>query len=192
MLFKNQTRNNKLIKTFDVEDQQGDGFIGDMFRGVRNLGRKAACPKETRPLFPGENHAPCANFSGPGTNVSARLLRGDKPSGPTDRVAMQHDISYKNIGDAYEAGKISKAQAGQMSRAADMTMVAGLKNVPKGKGSFFNKAEAKLTKQIIQSKMKLEDIKVLDKTKFVLPNEGKGYPADKLREQARKLQKNKS
>ena len=95
MLFKNQTRNNKLIKTFDVEDQHGDGFIGDMFRGARNLGRKAACPKETRPLFAGENHAPCANFSGPGTNVEARLRRGDKPSGPIDHAAMRHDISYK-------------------------------------------------------------------------------------------------
>ena len=165
---------------FEKRKQQGDGLM----RNIRNLARKATCPKATKPLFDGENHDPCANFSGPNTQIEKRLQRGDKPVNYTDSVAMQHDINYMTIGNKLKQGVIDKTQAGAMTRQADMTMIEGLKHVPKGKGSFYNKAEQKLTKQIIQSKMKLEDVGVLDKTKFI----GKGEkPQHKLRKLATQM-----
>ncbi len=166
--------------------QKGDGLL----RNIRNLGRKATCPKATKPLFDGENHAPCANFSGPGTQIEKRLQRGDKPVNYTDAVAMNHDISYMTIGNKMREGIIDKTQAGAMTRQADMTMVDGLRRAPKGKGSFYKKAEEKLTKQIIQSKMKLEDVGVLDKTKFIGKGEAKGEatkPQQKLRKLATQM-----
>lgn len=55
--------------------QTGDGVIGDTVSAVtgavgsvvrtgRNIGRKVVCPKKTRPLFKGENHFVCANYTG--------------------------------------------------------------------------------------------------------------------------------
>ena len=172
---------------FEKRTQKGDGLL----RNIRNLGRKATCPKATQPLFDGENHAPCSNFSGPGTQIEKRLQRGDKPVNYTDSIAMNHDISYMTIGNKMREGIIDKTQAGAMTRQADMTMVEGLRRALKGKGSFYNKAEQKLTKQIIQSKMKLEDVGVLDKTKFV----GKGEtskPQQKLRKLATQMTSTKT
>lgn len=40
------------------------GAVGSVVRAGRNVGRKAVCPKKTRPLFKGENHFVCANYTG--------------------------------------------------------------------------------------------------------------------------------
>ena len=168
------------------QHQYGEGIVSD----TRNMFRKAVCPKETRPLFAGEKHAPCANYSGPGTAVAARVKRGDKPVNYTDAVAQKHDINYHNLEQDYRTGRIGKPKALSLARAADQQMVAQLKAAPKGKGSFYNRAENALTKQIISSKMKLEDAGTLDPEKFALPQKKSGkkkYPADKLRKVAKRM-----
>ncbi len=42
-----------------------------------------------------ELHLPGHNFTGPGTHVEERLLRGDEPINKLDKAAREHDIMYK-------------------------------------------------------------------------------------------------
>ena len=71
----------------------------------------------------------CANFAGPGTNISARLARGDKPVNQSDAYAMQHDVDYMNIGRAKKQGKIDAREARHMVRDSDNRLMSqtGLK-----------------------------------------------------------------
>lgn len=44
--------------------------------------------------LPFELHLPGYNYCGPGTKLSARLARGDKPINPLDAACKEHDIAY--------------------------------------------------------------------------------------------------
>lgn len=67
-----------------------------------------------RPGFPGEKHAVLqtdygmtkASWMGPGTNIDARLARGDGGITPADQASKRHDLRYalaKNVGDIRKA-----------------------------------------------------------------------------------------
>lgn len=79
--------------------------------------------KKRRRGFKGEFHFPGHNFTGPGTNLEARLARGDKPVDPTDEASMIHDIAYNNISKDLKAKRISKKEAYTRVRRADRRML---------------------------------------------------------------------
>ncbi len=50
-----------------------------------------------------EYHFPGQNFTGPGTNLVRRILRGDLPNNYQDAVTLIHDIDYMSYMSADEA-----------------------------------------------------------------------------------------
>ena len=145
---------------------------------LRSGTRALVCPSQTRPLFEGEVHAGCMNFLGPGTNINARIARGDQPVGPGDAYGMQHDIDYRNIAIARKQGKITDKEVKQMVRDSDNRLIEGL-NTVKNKGSIWNKMASHASQQIIQGKKGLENMGVLKSSAFV--GEGLKKPCGKCR-----------
>jgi hypothetical protein len=173
------------------EEMAGNGILA----GIRQF---MAGDKETyRPGFKGEKHAMLklkngvglGNYMGPGTNLDARLKRGDPPRTMEDKVAQAHDIRYG----------LSKNQEGVSN--ADRKMIAKLQDMKKKKqGNRFN---IELGLRPIQAKLAMEsrglikpgriasfgDItpgenkdRAMSKIKQ-LEQEGYGKPADMLRKQ---------
>ena len=75
--------------------------------------------------IPFEMHAGGYNFLGPGTNLDARLKRGDVGVNPLDEAAKEHDIFYRDhpkTSDRHTADKIleDKAWNRLTSKNADM------------------------------------------------------------------------
>jgi hypothetical protein len=155
-----------------------NNYTGDLGTSIRN-----AIPDSdntARPGFSGEKHAilklengklGVANYMGPGTNVMARLKRGDPARTETDRASMAHDVRYglaQNIGDIRNADKIMMNAVDRASRnKTDAPM---------------NIAQARL----IKAKMGLEDVGLLKrdafggKENFVSP-EDKAFLTNKLK-----------
>lgn len=107
--------------------KQGKGVVGDVVRGVRNVGRRVLCSSKTRPLFLGENHFPCHNFTGPGTQIEKRIERGDQPVDAVDAIAKAHDLEYYTI----EKDKsLSKEQKAKLIQEADEKMLERLRSSP--------------------------------------------------------------
>ena len=93
-----------------------------MGRGLVKSLTKAAGVRGLDNRFPGEMHAPLrvkgrtviANFMGPGTQVKARLERGDVPVSDMDKISLAHDLRYmlaKSKGDIREADRLFLAKA---------------------------------------------------------------------------------
>lgn len=104
--------------------------------------------KEWRPGFKGELHLSGHSFCGPGTNIDARLKRGDPGLNQLDRACKVHDIDYalaKTPGDV---------------RSADKNFMS---NINKAKGSAGHK---RLIKAIFKRKMRMEDKGRLSHGKF--------------------------
>lgn len=155
-----------------------NNYTGDLGTAIRN-----AIPDSdntARAGFSGEKHAilklengkmGVANYMGPGTNVMARLKRGDPGRTETDRASMAHDIRYglaQNIGDIRNADKIMMTAVDRASKnKTDAPM---------------NIAQARL----IKAKMGLEDVGLLKrdafggKENFVSP-EDKAFLTNKLK-----------
>lgn len=104
----------------------------------------------SKPSFKGEKHVYLkvpggiarANYAGPGTDVKARLARGDLPINAVDAISKAHDLRYM-IANNYDA-----------VRAADSKMIAALNALPAGADSAFNIAAAK---KALQLKLAAED-----------------------------------
>jgi len=112
---------------------------------------------ESRPGFQGEKHVYMktdagllvrANFAGPGTNLSARLARGDLPINEVDRISKAHDLRYALANDY-----------GQV-RAADQKMVSALNNVKSVDMS------VRAAKVAMKAKMGLENARIVKRGFF--------------------------
>ena len=150
-----------------VRIQSGSGSLSDLKTYLDKgaaVGRAATGPVGTairnalpssdntaRPGFPGEMHAilrlpngrpGVANWMGPGTNVEARLQRGDPPRTESDRVARTHDIRYALANNNADV------------RVADQKMVQALKRVAASKGD--SRVNIEMGLRPIQAKMLLE------------------------------------
>lgn len=143
------------------------GTLHEFLIPFRNVSRGLVCPKETKYLMSNERHAPCANYAGPGTHYKKRIARGDDPVSNSDRAAMEHDRAYNEISELYSQGKITKEKAAEMGRIADRAMVSTIRTLnrdtPEGK-----KWYTAMSSQLISAKIMLEDLGILDPTKFVL------------------------
>lgn len=121
------------------------------------------------PMFEGENHGVVwvpgsgferTNFMGPGTNILARIKRGDKGKTPIDQISKLHDIDYSLAGMAN-----SDAEQERLAREADNRMIKnGWNSYKQGKENLFNLAEGA---GLIKAKNLLEDWGILDKRKFL-------------------------
>ena len=123
-----------------------------------------------RPGFAGEKHAilqlkngknGVANYMGPGTNVVARVRRGDMGRTPADQVAKRHDIDY-----ALAQGQPTRAKQLGAVREADNRMIRSLKGIQAGKHGGDANRNIQMGMRLIQAKTLGEDLGVLDKSKF--------------------------
>lgn len=84
-----------------------------------------------------ELHLPGHNFTGPGTKLRERLLRGDKPINQLDEAAMTHDIAYALFKDTKnrhvfdknlqkEAFKIAKNPNSSLKEKAEAGLVGSI------------------------------------------------------------------
>lgn len=106
--------------------QAVDAYAGDSGTALRNTwGNMMNRNPNWMPGFAGEKHllsrrGVTYNWCGPGTNVDARLIRGDNGIDALDEICKRHDISYNNA--------TSKEQV----READRLMIKEVSKLPQG------------------------------------------------------------
>ncbi len=118
--------------------------------------------ENARPIFPGEHHQLLklpnkkfgrANYSGPGTRITARIKRNDPPRTLVDQVAQAHDIRY------------DLAEGGDDVRKADQKMLRSLERLKReNTDSRFNINPARLG---IQAKIAAENFGLLSREAFI-------------------------
>ena len=122
-----------------------------------------------RKQYAGEKHALLilqnykpgfANYMGPGTHIIKRLEDNDPPRTYADKVAKLHDINY-----ALSTYEPSKAKQIQDIRNADALMINELKKGSERK--LDNRVNIAIGQKLIQAKVALEDVGILDKDKFI-------------------------
>lgn len=111
---------------FKNKDKIVDAYSGEIGTAIRN-----AIPDSddtARPSFAGEKHGiltlpngkyGTANYMGPGTNLIARLKRGDPPRTEVDKASMAHDIRYslaRNTDDIRKADNIMMNAVDRIAR----------------------------------------------------------------------------
>lgn len=112
-----------------------------------------------------EKHYPYHNYCGPGTYLKLRMQRGDQPVDYPDSLAYAHDVDYQNISDGILQGKYNDDDIKRLVRESDQRLIEGLgkdKNMSSMLRSF-------IVQKIMQSKTKLEDIKLMNAKSFVNP-----------------------
>lgn len=121
-----------------------------------------------RKQYPGEKHALLilknnrtgfANYMGPGTHIIQRLKDHDPPRTYSDQVAKLHDINYAL--STYEPNQIKQLHD---IRNADALMINQLEYLKKN--NLDNKINIAIGQRLIQSKVALEDVGVLNKNTF--------------------------
>ena len=104
------------------------------------------------------------NFCGPGTKLEKRKKgKCSKPISNVDSVCKTHDYDYKSI----SSGKFknaSKKTKKKKVRKADKKMINRIKND--------KTAEAKILKTIMENKIRLEQLGLIDRLQFI-GNKGK-------------------
>lgn len=98
--------------------------------------------------FPGENHIPKHNFSGPSTRLDIRLDKNDnpkpfsKPINGVDTASYHHDLKYRDAADNLS-----------LKHKADQEMLSELENV--NSNSFREWLEKRFVQLIMKTKLKL-------------------------------------
>jgi hypothetical protein len=147
-------------------NKAADLYSGEIGTTLRNM--IPSSDENARPGFKGEKHAilelpngknGVANYMGPGTNVIARLQRGDPGRTKSDSAAKMHDILY-NLSD----GEKTKSAQLIKIREADNRMIKNLQKIREDKSD--TNRNIQLGMRLIQAKKIGEDIGILDKSKF--------------------------
>jgi hypothetical protein len=156
----------KLKQLPKYASKASDLYSGELGTALRNL--VPSSDENARPGYPGEKHAilelpngknGVANYMGPGTNVVARLKRGDPGRTLSDKVAKRHDIDYA----LSKKEKTKEAQL-QKVREADLRMIKSLQKIRED-GSDSNR-NVQLGMRLMQAKTIGEELGVLSKSKF--------------------------
>lgn len=151
-----------------IAKKASDAYTGETGTALRNLIPDS--DDTARPGFAGEKHAilelkngknGVANWMGPGTNVIARLKRGDPGRTPADMVAKKHDIGY-----TLASGEPTREKQLAKVREADNRMIRSLKGIQAGEHGGDASRNIQMGMRLIQAKTLGEDLGVLDKTKF--------------------------
>ena len=73
----------------------GKGFIDSISNKVLSNKHNIALPNEKHQIiYLSDGTYNPARFSGPGTNLSTRIKRGDQPLSYVDKTAQAHDLKY--------------------------------------------------------------------------------------------------
>ena len=173
-----------IVRGIFNKGKQGLKYLWDHKKGIAEGAEKAytseigtairnAIPDSddtARPGFAGEKHAilqlkngknGVANYMGPGTNVVARVKRGDMGRTPADQVAKRHDIDY-----ALAQGQPTRSKQLAAVREADNRMIRSLKGIQSGKHGGDAARNIQMGMRLIQAKTIGEDLGMLDKAKF--------------------------
>lgn len=91
----------KTVLEYDGEQYPiGEGLSNLFLSGyqtVANQYRKRYCDGKARPLYKGELHPGCQNFTGPGTRIDIPEVANYKPYNNIDACSKVHDFEYNNI-----------------------------------------------------------------------------------------------
>jgi hypothetical protein len=117
-------------------------------------------PKKDKPA-----HYPGHNYTGPGTPLEDNLLFNIEPVNAIDAAARQHDVDYFYIAQRLHLGRITRQQAIKDTREADLKL---LHSATAAEGIIDGSQRAVMT--IMQAKMKLEDLGLMNPLKFVVPS----------------------
>jgi len=99
---QNRKQHKRLKKIIAQEDInfKGRGIAGDIakktFQLLANSYRSKYCDGKARPLYKGELHLPCHNFTGPFTRIDIPAVRNQAPYNMIDFQAKIHDTAYYN------------------------------------------------------------------------------------------------
>lgn len=93
---------------------KGNGIGTKVFKTLSDSYRRNFCNGKARPLYDGEYHIPCHNFSGPGTILNEYTL-SYPPYNNIDNCSRTHDIAYD---EAFKENDETKRK--QMIREADI------------------------------------------------------------------------
>ncbi len=152
----------------DIAEGAEKAYTSEIGTAIRNVIPDS--DDTARPGFAGEKHAilklkngknGVANWMGPGTNVVARVKRGDPGRTPADTVAKRHDIDY-----ALAQGQPTRQKQLAAVREADNRMIRSLKGIASGKHGGDANRNIQMGMRLIQAKKLGEDLGVLDKAKF--------------------------
>ena len=112
----------------------GKGFIDSISNKVLSNKHNIALPNEKHQIiYLSDGTYNSARYSGPGTNLSTRIKRGDQPLSYVDKTAQAHDLKY------------ALANNNQDIRTADLKMVQSLNKARANKlDSNFNINQAEL------------------------------------------------
>ena len=74
----------------------GEGLLSPikLFQKANNLYRKKMCHGKARELYEGELHAPCHNYTGPGTRMDLPNVYNYPPYNEIDNCSRLHDVAY--------------------------------------------------------------------------------------------------
>jgi hypothetical protein len=121
--------------------------------------------------YPGELHVKDFSYLGPGTRLDIRLDENDRPKAgeepinDLDRVAMNHDIAYRQAGKEFDTTK-NKPGFNKLIRKADNEFIT------KAKQSRDAPATGFITSDIMLKKQQLETLGLLPTRIF----SGRGIP----------------
>ncbi len=135
----------KFNKHKAFKGKEGSGIKDYVFEKLANAYRGSFCNSSSRKLYPGEYHALCSNFCGPGTRMDLADVRNTKPYNGPDSVCKQHDIDYM------EANNKTGGDREKAIRDADIKMLKDLEKY-KNEEPYYS-----LARLAISSKNTLED-----------------------------------
>ncbi len=124
--------------------------------------------KGWRPGYKGEFHVPGYSWCGPGTNIDARLARGDPGLTQLDRACKVHDLDY------------ALAKTADHVRAADVKFMSNIGKAKTGKAG-----HKRIIKTVFKKKMRLEDRGKLSHGKFAYESKNKPTTSDEALRAAR-------
>jgi hypothetical protein len=178
-----------MVLTFaeSMQMMQGRGKLSDFTEKAKDIGGRVissldrpilrtgaqALSSISNPLartgFPGEIHYPftspttglpvLGNFCGPGTNISARVKRGDRGINQVDEVCRQHDIDYSLSGGDPN-----------LVRRADENMITRIDRVESSPHPDVTDRDIKVIRGLIKAKKIGEDLSLLRPGSFGSPD----------------------
>ena len=120
-------------------------FANKVFQTAANVYRKKACDGKARPLYAGELHVGCHNYTGKGTRIDLKDVLNFKPYNNIDACSRTHDIDY------YQAKDLSGDQKKFAIRKADDKVLDCYDKFPNDSGYTIAKAG-------IAAKVKIENV----------------------------------
>lgn len=116
-----------------------------LFQKLANAYRRNFCDGKARPLYNGEYHFGCHNFTGPGTRVDLKEVREYPPYNDIDACSRGHDFDYM------KAVELPEGERQKAIIEADKKVIECYKKFPDQNG-------AKVSQMGINSKMKLDQV----------------------------------